>query len=113
MPAGNRHAAQGDLGLQEREMSESSEFLTKRELAELCRCSERTVDRLLEQRSLPVIRLSPRRIIFPVSAVRKWLEQRTQKDIADATPRRRGRPPKAQVAKSEHPATSEHDQTAA
>src|SRR5215469_16434096 len=42
----------------------NSEFLTKRELARLCRCSERTIDRLLEKamrrrsRSYPLDELS-------------------------------------------------------
>jgi hypothetical protein len=30
------------------EQIQNDEFLTKRELARLCRCSERTIDRLLE-----------------------------------------------------------------
>jgi predicted DNA-binding transcriptional regulator AlpA len=42
------------------------EFLTKKELAKLCRCSERTIDRLLgEGDAPPITRLSARRVIFP------------------------------------------------
>ena len=56
----------------------SNEFLTKRELARLCRCSERTLDRLLETGDAPpVTRLSARRIIFPAVAARRWLASRT------------------------------------
>jgi predicted DNA-binding transcriptional regulator AlpA len=55
-----------------------TEFFTKRELARLCRCSERTLDRLLEIGDAPpVTRLSTRRIIFPAAAARSWLAQRT------------------------------------
>jgi predicted DNA-binding transcriptional regulator AlpA len=55
-----------------------SEFLTKRELAQLCRCSERTLDRLLEQGDAPpVTRVSSRRIIFPLASAREWLSNRT------------------------------------
>jgi len=54
------------------------EFLTKRELARLCRCSERTIDRLLgEGDAPPVTRLSTRRIIFPAASARDWLTSRT------------------------------------
>ena len=50
------------------------EFWTKKELAKLCRCSERTIDRLLEEGDAPpVTRLSARRIIFPVASARRWL----------------------------------------
>ena len=60
------------------ETTPNDEFLTKRELARLCRCSERTIDRLLEGGDAPpVTRLSTRRIIFPVSAARQWLSNRT------------------------------------
>src|SRR6516165_12515161 len=56
----------------------NSEFLTKRELARLCRCSERTIDRLLEEGDAPpVTRLSTRRIIFPAASARQWLSNRT------------------------------------
>ena len=58
--------------------AENDEFLTKKELAELCRCSERTIDRLLEEGDAPpVTRLSPRRIIFPAASAREWLSRRT------------------------------------
>ena len=50
-----------------------TKFLTKRELARLCRCSERTIDRLLEEGDAPpVTRLSTRRIIFPTTSARQW-----------------------------------------
>jgi predicted DNA-binding transcriptional regulator AlpA len=56
----------------------ANEFLTKRELARLCRCSERTIDRLLEEGDAPpVTRLSTRRIIFPTASARQWLASRT------------------------------------
>jgi predicted DNA-binding transcriptional regulator AlpA len=78
------------------------EFLTKRELANLFRCSERTVDRLLEIGDAPpVTRLSPRRIIFYAPSAREWLSKRTvgkahSQDTVLAEPlfRRRGRPRK-------------------
>ena len=55
-----------------------SEFFTKKELARLCRCSERTIDRLLEEGDAPpVTRLSSRRIIFPAASARQWLARRT------------------------------------
>jgi predicted DNA-binding transcriptional regulator AlpA len=75
------------------------EFLMKKELAALCRCSERTIDRLIEQgEAPPLTRLSARRVIFPKAAALEWLRKRTS-GIAEAssppmTPRRRGRPPK-------------------
>lgn len=54
------------------------EFLTKKELAKLCRCSERTIDRLLEVGDgPPVTRLSDRRVIFPAVPARQWLSHRT------------------------------------
>jgi predicted DNA-binding transcriptional regulator AlpA len=54
------------------------EFLTKKELAKLCRCSERTIDRLLEVGDgPPVTRLSERRVIFPAIPAREWLSHRT------------------------------------
>lgn len=60
-------------------------FFTKRELAKLCRCSERTIDRLLEAGDAPpVTRLSPGRIIFPAAAAMHWLDKRTSKKKADA-----------------------------
>ena len=60
------------------ESRSSDEFLTKRELARLCRCSERTIDRLLEEGDAPpVTRLSTRRIIFPAVSTRQWLSNRT------------------------------------
>jgi predicted DNA-binding transcriptional regulator AlpA len=63
----------------------ANEFLTKRELARLCRCSERTLDRLLEQGDAPpVTRLSARRIIFPATSARQWLASRTIEKKADA-----------------------------
>jgi predicted DNA-binding transcriptional regulator AlpA len=56
----------------------NDEFLTKRELARLCRCSERTIDRLLEEGDAPpVTKLSTRRIIFPATSTREWLANRT------------------------------------
>jgi predicted DNA-binding transcriptional regulator AlpA len=56
----------------------NNEFLTKAELAKLCRCSERTIDRLLEEGDAPPItKLSTRRIIFPATSARKWLANRT------------------------------------
>lgn len=85
----------------------ANEFLTKRELARLCRCSERTLDRLLENGDAPpVTRLSTRRIIFPAASARKWLSSRTvgaarqspqstTEAATQAAPqRRRGRPRK-------------------
>ena len=63
----------------------NEEYLTKRELAKLCRCSERTIDRLLEQGDAPpVTRLSSRRIIFPAEPARRWLAGRTIEKRADA-----------------------------
>jgi predicted DNA-binding transcriptional regulator AlpA len=63
----------------------ADEFLTKRELAKLCRCSERTIDRLLEQGDAPPLtRLSSRRIIFPATSARQWLARRTVEKRADA-----------------------------
>ena len=60
------------------EAIQNDEFLTKRELARLCRCSERTIDRLLEGGNAPpVTRLSTRRIIFAAADARKWLLDRT------------------------------------
>jgi predicted DNA-binding transcriptional regulator AlpA len=60
------------------ERIQNDEFLTKRELARLCRCSERTIDRLIEGGDAPPLtRLSTRRIIFPASAARQWLSNRT------------------------------------
>jgi predicted DNA-binding transcriptional regulator AlpA len=60
------------------ETTSNDEFLTKRELARLCRCSERTIDRLLEEGDAPpVTRLSSRRIIFPAASARQWLSNRT------------------------------------
>jgi predicted DNA-binding transcriptional regulator AlpA len=56
----------------------ANEFLTKRELAELCRLSERTLDRLLEKGDgPPVTRASLRRVIFHAPSAREWLAQRT------------------------------------
>ena len=55
-----------------------SEFLTKAELAKMCRCSERTIDQLLEGGDAPpVTKLSTRRIIFPATSAREWLANRT------------------------------------
>jgi predicted DNA-binding transcriptional regulator AlpA len=63
----------------------TNEFLTKRELARLCRCSERTIDRLIEAGDAPPItRLSTRRIIFPTASARQWLAHRTVEKKADA-----------------------------
>jgi predicted DNA-binding transcriptional regulator AlpA len=56
----------------------ANEFLTKKELAKLCRCSERTVDRLLENGDgPPLTHLAPRRIIFHAPSAREWLAKRT------------------------------------
>jgi len=56
----------------------ANEFLTKRELADLCRFSERTLDRLLENGDgPPVTRASSRRVIFHAPSAREWLAQRT------------------------------------
>lgn len=68
------------------------EFLTKRELAKLCRCSERTIDRLLEEGDgPPVTRVSAGRIIFPAASAREWLSHRTvgtaKTRLPDGTPR--------------------------
>jgi hypothetical protein len=54
----------------------ATEFLTKRELAQRWRCSERTIDRLLETEGLPVIQLSKRRIVFSAASAQRWLEGR-------------------------------------
>jgi predicted DNA-binding transcriptional regulator AlpA len=60
------------------EQIQNDEFLTKRELARLCSCSERTIDRLLEVGDAPpVTRLSTRRIIFRAEPAREWLSNRT------------------------------------
>jgi predicted DNA-binding transcriptional regulator AlpA len=65
-------------------MSETHEFFTKRELAALCRCSERTVDRLLEIGDAPPLtRLSTRRIIFDAELARQWLAKRTKGAASD------------------------------
>jgi phage terminase Nu1 subunit (DNA packaging protein) len=56
---------------------DATQYVTKRELSEYWRCSERTIDRLLETEGLPVIRLSKRRIIFQLASVQRWLEGRT------------------------------------
>jgi predicted DNA-binding transcriptional regulator AlpA len=72
------------------EPSPNDEFLTKRELARLCRCSERTIDRLLEVGDAPpVTRLSTRRVIFPAEHAREWLSNRTieRKDTARQKPK--------------------------
>jgi len=62
----------------------NSEFLTKRELARLCRCSERTIDRLLEEGDAPpVTKLSTRRILFPAASAREWLAGRTTSHLED------------------------------
>lgn len=53
-----------------------SQYLTKKELAEQWRCSERTIDRLLETEGLPVIQLSKRRIVFSAASAQRWLEGR-------------------------------------
>jgi len=87
----------------------ANEFLTKRELAELCRCSERTLDRLLETGDAPpVTRLSSRRIIFHAPSAREWLSQRTvgkvrphNPAVAPPSPRRRGRSRKQSAAPRE------------
>ena len=78
------------------ETIQSDEFLTKRELARLCRCSERTIDRLLEGGDAPpVTKLSTRRIIFPATSAREWLADRTVgKNNTAKLLRRRGQPPR-------------------
>jgi predicted DNA-binding transcriptional regulator AlpA len=54
------------------------EYLSKKELAKLCRCSERTIDRLIEVgEAPPITRLSARRIIFSAALAREWLSRRT------------------------------------
>ena len=58
--------------------AETNEFLTKKELAKLCRTSERTIDRLLEVGDAPPpTRPSPGRVIFSAASVREWLSKRT------------------------------------
>jgi predicted DNA-binding transcriptional regulator AlpA len=67
------------------EAATDDEYLTKKELAKLCRCSERTIDRLLEEGDAPpVTRVSSRRIVFPALSARKWLANRTIEKKADA-----------------------------
>ena len=93
------------------EAAANDEYLTKKELAKLCKCSERTIDRLLEGGDAPPFtRLSPRRIIFPATSARQWLAGRTvgagyqwpqgvNGDAPQAVPpRRRGRPRKNDTA---------------
>ena len=58
------------------ENAPSNEFSTKKELANRWRCSERTIDRLLEREGLPVVRLSARRVIFRDSETEQWLRHR-------------------------------------
>jgi predicted DNA-binding transcriptional regulator AlpA len=87
----------------------AKEFLTKRELAELCRCSERTVDRLLENGDAPpVTHLSSRRIIFHAPSALEWLAKRTvakvrphERSVPSSPPRPRGRPRKSSSAAAE------------
>ena len=71
------------------------EHLTLKEVAGWLRCSQRTLERLIEDGSLPVIRLSERRLIFRLADLRAWLAQRTRGRIEPSKPRRRGRPTKA------------------
>jgi len=56
------------------------EYWTKKELARKVKCSERTIDRLIETGDAPpVTRLSCRRIIFHAPSAREWLVKRTVK----------------------------------
>jgi excisionase family DNA binding protein len=67
----------------------ATQYLTKKELAELLRCSERTVDRLLETEGLPVIQLSKRRIIFSAASAERCLEGRVSGATAPSGRRRK------------------------
>ena len=88
------------------------EYWTKRELAKKWKCSERTIDRLLETGDAPpVTRLSARRIIFPAASAREWLSNRTVGRLSPqgaavaathaAPPRGSGRPRKLPEATAE------------
>jgi predicted DNA-binding transcriptional regulator AlpA len=48
----------------------SEKYITRKELAYALKCSLSTIDRNIKARRLPfdqIIRLSPRRVVFPVS----------------------------------------------
>jgi excisionase family DNA binding protein len=49
---------------------------TIREVAQRLDVAEATVRRLVREGDLPSIRISPRRIIIPVSALEAWLHDR-------------------------------------
>lgn len=53
-----------------------AEYFTKRELAERWRCSQRTLDRLIATEGLPYVRVAPRRVIFRIADVERWLAER-------------------------------------
>ena len=65
-----------------------TDHLTLTELATWLRCSPRTLQRLLSVGDgPPVIRLSKRRLIFPRSGARSWVESRTRGGITRKTRR--------------------------
>jgi hypothetical protein len=75
------------------------EHVTLAEAADWLRCSPRTLERLIADRTgPPVIRVSERRLIFRMVDLRKWLTGRTHGATELLAPRRPGRP-----GKSGHP----------
>lgn len=78
----------------EQDSALNEQNLTLVETADWLRCSTRTLQRMIETgQGPPVVRLSERRLIFRLSDVRRWLEDRIKRpDISSA----RGRPPKRQ-----------------
>jgi hypothetical protein len=68
-----------------------ADHLTLSELAKWLRCSTRTLQRLLSVGDgPPVIRLSERRLIFPLRDARSWLASRTKAASPPKTHRRVG-----------------------
>ncbi len=53
------------------------EYLTKKEVARLLRVSCRTIEVYTKTNKLPIVRVSPRRVLYPIDALSNWLLERT------------------------------------
>ena len=57
------------------------DVFTVKETAQKLDVAEATVRRLIREGELPSVRISPRRIIIPISAYEKWLYDRAKQGV--------------------------------
>jgi excisionase family DNA binding protein len=57
-------------------------LITVPETAQFLRCSTTTVHNLIAQRSLPHLRIGPRKVMIPMAALRAWVDAETAKSVS-------------------------------